>query len=269
MTKQTSKVTVNTFRQMKQNGDKISMLTAYDFTMAQILDQAGVDAILVGDSAANVMHGWPTTLPISLDLMIAHGAAVVRAVSHALVVIDMPFGSYQSNVPQAVDNAVRIMKETLADAVKIEGGVRVAEAISHITQAGIPVVGHLGLTPQSINAFGGYGLRAKEEQEAEQLLRDAQALQEAGCFALVLEKIPHQLAAQVASSLSIPVIGIGAGAQVDGQVLVAQDMLGMSDIFRPKFVRHYANIRKAITEAVQAYDSDVKNGSFPSADEQY
>ncbi len=269
MTKQTSKVTVNTFRQMKQNGDKISMLTAYDFTMAQILDQAGVDAILVGDSAANVMHGWPTTLPISLDLMIAHGAAVVRAVSHALVVIDMPFGSYQSSVPQAVDNAVRIMKETLADAVKIEGGVRVAEAISRITQAGIPVVGHLGLTPQSINAFGGYGLRAKEEQEAEQLLRDARALQEAGCFALVLEKIPHQLAAQVTASLSIPVIGIGAGAQVDGQVLVAQDMLGMSDIFRPKFVRHYANIRKAITEAVQTYDSDVKNGSFPSADEQY
>lgn len=254
---------------MKQNGDKISMLTAYDFTMAQILDQAGVDAILVGDSAANVMHGWPTTLPISLDLMIAHGAAVVRAVSHALVVIDMPFGSYQSSVPQAVDNAVRIMKETLADAVKIEGGVRVAEAISHITQAGIPVVGHLGLTPQSINAFGGYGLRAKEEQEAEQLLRDARALQDAGCFALVLEKIPHELAAQVTSSLSIPVIGIGAGAQVDGQVLVAQDMLGMSDIFRPKFVRHYANIRKSIIDAVQAYDNDVKNGSFPSADEQY
>ncbi len=266
---QPSKVTVNTFRQMKLNGDKITMLTAYDFTMAQILDKAGVDAILVGDSAANVMHGWPTTLPISLDLMIAHGAAVVRAVTHALVVIDMPFGSYQSSTTQAVDSAVRIMKETLADAVKIEGGARVADAIRQITQAGIPVVGHLGLTPQSINAFGGYGLRAKESTEAQQLLADAKTLQEAGCFALVLEKIPHDLAANVARQLSIPVIGIGAGAQVDGQVLVAQDMLGMSDIFRPKFVRHYANIRQSITDAVQAYNNDVKNGSFPSAEEQY
>ena len=268
-TKPQAKVTVNTFRQMKQKGEKISMLTAYDYTMARILDQAGVDAILVGDSAANVIHGWPTTLPISLDQMIFHGAAVVRGVNRALVVVDMPFGSYQASVEQGVNSAVRIMKETLADAVKIEGGARAADTIKRITDAGIPVVGHLGLTPQSVNAFGGYGLRAKEPAEAEQLYADALTLLKAGCFAIVLEKIPADLAASIASDIQIPVIGIGAGADVDGQVLVGQDMLGMSDMFRPKFVRQYANLRQTITHAVKAYNDDVKSGAFPSSDEQY
>ena len=268
-TKQQAKVTVNTFRQMKERGEKISMLTAYDYTMAKIIDQAGVDSILVGDSAANVMHGWPTTLPISLDQMIWHGAAVTRAVSHALVVIDMPFGSYQASVEQGVNSAVRIMKETLADAVKIEGGARVAQTIKQITQAGIPVVGHLGLTPQSVNAFGGYARRAKEQAEADQLVADARTLQESGGFSIFIEKLPASLAASVAQQVKIPIIGIGAGSQVDGQVLVGQDMLGMSDMFRPKFVRHYANIRQTVADAVKAYVADVKTASFPSPEEQY
>lgn len=264
-----AKVSVKTFARMKSEGEKIAMLTAYDYTMARILDQAGVDAILVGDSAANVMAGWPTTLPISLDQMIYHGAAVVRAVRHALVVIDMPFGSYQPGVSQGVEAAVRIMKETLADAVKIEGGVEFAPTIGAIVAAGIPVVGHLGLTPQSVNLFGGYGLRAKEEAEAEKLLSDAKVLEEAGCFALVLEKIPAVLASRVASRARIPVIGIGAGGEVDGQVLVGQDMLGMSGQFRPKFVRRYLDLGNDIAEAVRRYSADVKSGSFPSSEEQY
>lgn len=264
-----AKVSVKTFARMKSEGEKIAMLTAYDYTMAAILDQAGVDAILVGDSAANVVAGWPTTLPITLDQMIYHGAAVVRAVRRALVVIDMPFGSYQSGVRPGVEAAVRIMKETLADAVKIEGGVEVAPTIKAIVAAGIPVVGHLGLTPQSVNLFGGYALRAKEEAEAEKLLADAKVLEEAGCFALVVEKIPAVLASRVASRAKIPTIGIGAGSEVDGQVLVGQDMLGMGGQFRPKFVRRYLDLGNTIAEAVRQYAADVKSGSFPSKEEQY
>ncbi len=267
--KKDAKVTTTTFARMKREGEKISMLTAYDYTMASILDEAGVDSILVGDSASNVMAGWPTTLPISVDQMIYHGAAVVRAVRHALVVVDMPFGSYQSGIRDGVANAVRIMKETLADAVKIEGGQEMIPTIRAIVEAGIPVVGHLGLTPQSINKFGGYGLRAKDEAEAAKLRADAEALESAGCFAIVLEKVPSALAAEVAAKSSVPIIGIGAGDKVDGQVLVGQDMLGMGTMFRPKFVRHYLNLHDEIADAVRRYSADVKNGSFPNADEQY
>ena len=263
------KVTTNTFAQMKQDGRKVSMLTAYDYTMAQILDAGGVDAILVGDSASNVMAGYSTTLPITVDQMIYHGAAVVRAVQHAFVVIDMPFGSYQTGVRDAVASAVKIMKETGADAVKIEGGCEYADAIKAIINAGIPVVGHLGLTPQSIHKFGGYALRANDDKEAAKLISDARLLDEIGCFAIVLEKIPSALASKVAHEVNAVVIGIGAGADVDGQVLVGQDMLGMSTMFKPKFVRKYANLFDVISSAVAAYDKDVKNGDFPNADEQY
>ncbi len=264
-----AKVTTSTFARMKREGEKITMLTAYDYTMASILDEAGVDSILVGDSASNVVAGWPTTLPITIDQMIYHGAAVKRAAKRALVVVDMPFGSYQAGVGQGVNSAVRIMKETLADAVKIEGGVEIEATVRAIVAAGVPVIGHLGLTPQSINKFGGYGLRAKDEAEAKKLESDALALQAAGCFAVVLEKIPTKLATSVARSLSVPVIGIGAGDGVDGQVLVGQDMLGMSTMFKPKFVRRYLNLHDEIADAVRRYSADVKGGKFPSAEEQY
>ena len=263
------KVTTSTFAKMKAEGEKISMLTAYDYTMARLLDEAGVDSILVGDSAANVMAGWPTTLPITVDQMIYHGAAVARAVRYAMVVIDMPFGSYQSGVRDGVLSAARIMKETNADAVKIEGGVEIFDTLKAITTAGIPVVGHLGLTPQSIHKFGGYGLRAKDEAEAAKLISDAHKVEEAGCFAVVLEKIPAALAERVAKEITIPIIGIGAGNKVDGQVLVGQDMLGMGGQFNPKFVRKYLDLKSEIVEAVGRYVADVKSGDFPNASEQY
>lgn len=262
-------VTVQRILKMKSEGKKISMLTSYDYTMASIVDAAGVDMILIGDSASNVMAGNETTLPITLDEMIYHAKSVVKAAKHALVVCDMPFGSYQVSADEAVRNAIRIMKESGCDAVKLEGGKRLVPAISAMVDAGVPVVGHLGLTPQSIHKFGGYGLRAKEEEEAERLLADAQALQDAGCFALVLEKIPASLAAKVSAQLSIPVIGIGAGNEVDGQVLVAQDMLGMNKGFSPKFLRRYADLYTIITDAVQRYVADVKSGDYPNKEEQY
>ena len=262
-------ITVQRILKMKSEGKKISMLTSYDYTMASIVDAAGVDMILIGDSASNVMAGNETTLPITLDEMIYHAKSVVKAAKHALVVCDMPFGSYQVSADEAVRNAIRIMKESGCDAVKLEGGKRLVPAISAMVDAGVPVVGHLGLTPQSIHKFGGYGLRAKEEEEAERLLADAQALQDAGCFALVLEKIPASLAAKVSAQLSIPVIGIGAGNEVDGQVLVAQDMLGMNKGFAPKFLRRYAALYTIITDAVQRYVADVKSGDYPNKEEQY
>lgn len=262
-------ITVQRILKMKSEGKKISMLTSYDYTMASIVDAAGVDMILIGDSASNVMAGNETTLPITLDEMIYHAKSVVKAAKHALVVCDMPFGSYQVSADEAVRNAIRIMKESGCDAVKLEGGKRLVPAISAMVDAGVPVVGHLGLTPQSIHKFGGYGLRAKEEEEAERLLADAQALQDAGCFALVLEKIPASLAAKVSAQLSIPVIGIGAGNEVDGQVLVAQDMLGMNKRFAPKFLRRYADLYTIITDAVQRYVADVKSGDYPNKEEQY
>ena len=263
------KVTTNSVQEMKRNGEKISMLTGYDFTMAGIIDKAGVDVILVGDSASNVMAGHETTLPITLDQMIYHASSVVRAVERALVVVDLPFGSYQGNSKEALGSAIRIMKESGGHAVKLEGGVEVLESIKRILTAGIPVMGHLGLTPQSIYKFGTYTVRAKQEEEAQKLLDDAQALEEAGCFALVLEKIPAHLAERVAAQLQIPVIGIGAGSGVDGQVLVLHDMLGMTYEFQPRFLRRYLNLYKEINGAVAQYVDDVKTKDFPHADEQY
>lgn len=263
------KVTTHRLLEMKQRGEKISMLTAYDYSMANILDAAGIDVILVGDSASNVMAGNVTTLPITLDQMIYHGKSVMKAVKRALVVVDMPFGSYQGNSIEAVASAVKIMKETQADCIKLEGGKEVLESISRILSAGIPIMGHLGLTPQSINKFGTYAVRATEENEAKRLIDDAHLLQEAGCFALVLEKIPAKLAGQVASELEIPVIGIGAGPNVDGQVLVMHDMLGINKDFSPRFLRRYANLFDEITNAVQAYIKDVKTLDFPSEQESY
>ncbi len=263
------KVTTHRLMSMKQLGEKISMLTAYDYTMATLVDQAGIDIILVGDSASNVMAGNETTLPITVDQMIYHATSVVRAAKRALVVCDMPFGSYQINATEGVKNAIRMMKESGCDALKLEGGVEIIDTVRTIISAGIPVMGHLGLTPQSVNMFGGYGVRAKEEAEAQKLIADAHALEEAGCFALVLEKIPAALAARVASELSIPVVGIGAGGAVDGQVLVAQDMLGMNQGFKPKFLRQYANLADVITSAIQNYVQDVKDGDFPNEKEQY
>jgi 3-methyl-2-oxobutanoate hydroxymethyltransferase len=245
------------------------MLTAYDFTMARILDRSGVDVLLVGDSASNVMAGHETTLPITLDQMIYHASSVVRAVQRALVVVDLPFGSYQGNSKEALQSTIRIMKEAGAHAVKLEGGREVVESVVRILTAGVPVMGHLGLTPQSIYKFGTYSVRAREEQEAERLLEDALALQEAGCFGLVLEKIPSKLAQKVASTLSIPVIGIGAGSGVDGQVLVMHDMLGLNSEFSPRFLRRYLQLDGLVTEAVQAYIRDVRSGDFPSPAEQY
>ena len=263
------RVTTNTLGEMKQNGEKISMLTAYDYTLAKIIDGSGIDVILVGDSASNVMAGYETTLPITLDQMIYHAASVVRAVDRALVVVDMPFGSYQGNSLEALSSAIRIMKESGGHSVKLEGGSEIIESVERILTAGIPVMGHLGLTPQSIYKFGTYNVRAKEQEEAVKLLADAKLLEEAGCFALVLEKVPAQLAKKVAESINIPVIGIGAGAGVDGQVLVLHDMLGMTHEFNPRFLRRYLSLFDQITVAVQSYVSDVKSTDFPNEKEQY
>jgi 3-methyl-2-oxobutanoate hydroxymethyltransferase len=265
----TRKVTTHRFIQMKQKGEKIAMLTSYDYTMAGIVDAAGIDAILIGDSASNVMAGFSTTLPITLEQMIYHASSVVRAVKRALVVVDMPFGSYQGNAKIGLESAIRIMKESHADCVKLEGGEEVLDSVKLILSAGIPIMGHLGLTPQSINKFGSFGVRAKEEPEAEKLLRDAHLLEDAGCFSLVLEKIPAVLATRVAKELTIPVIGIGAGNGVDGQVLVAQDMFGMSKGFSPKFLRKYADLNAVMTNAVGQYVSDVKSTDFPNEQEHY
>lgn len=263
------KVTTNSVIEMKRKGEKISMLTAYDYTLAGIVDQAGVDVILVGDSASNVMAGHETTLPITLDQMIYHASSVVRAINRALVVVDLPFGSYQGNSKEALGSAIRIMKESGGHAVKLEGGIEIIESIQRILTAGIPVMGHLGLTPQSIYKFGTYTVRARQEAEAEKLITDAKALEEAGCFALVLEKIPADLAQRVAEELSIPVIGIGAGAGVDGQVLVLHDMLGMTHEFNPRFLRRYLDLYTEINTAIQAYVHDVKSLDFPNDKEQY
>ena len=262
-------VTTHRLLEMKQRGEKIAMLTSYDYSMARILDAAGIDIILVGDSAANVMAGYETTVPMTLDNMIYHGKAVARAVQRALVVVDLPFGTYQGDSKQALMSAIRIMKETEADSVKLEGGVEIIESVERILCAGIPVMGHLGLTPQSIHKFGTYTVRAKEEAEAAKLISDAHALQDAGCFALVLEKIPAALAARVASELTIPVIGIGAGGGVDGQVLVAHDMLGINQEFSPRFLRRYATIGEIMDGAFRNYIDDVKCGDFPTEKEQY
>ena len=263
------KVTTHRLIEMKQRGEKISMLTAYDYSMAKLIDQAGMDVILVGDSASNVMAGNVTTLPITLDQMIYHGKSVMKAVNRALVVVDLPFGTYQGNSKEALASAIRVMKETHADCIKLEGGAEVRESIERILCAGIPIMGHLGLSPQSINKFGTYTVRAREEAEANKLIEDAHLLEEIGCFALVLEKIPAELAARVASELTIPVIGIGAGGGVDGQVLVMHDMLGINQGFSPRFLRRYANLGEEITRAVQAYIEDVKSQDFPNEKEQY
>lgn len=263
------KVTTHRLIEMKKRGEKISMLTSYDYTTAGIVDQSGVDAILIGDSASNVMAGNVTTLPITMNQMIYHASSVVRAVTRALVVCDMPFGSYQVNCSDGVTNAIRIMKESGCDALKLEGGVEIIDTVKKILDAGIPIMGHLGLTPQSINKFGTYTVRAKEEHEAEKLISDAHALEEAGCFAIVLEKIPATLATQVASELTIPVIGIGAGGGVDGQVLVVSDMLGMTKGFSPRFLRRYADLNTVMTDAIGHYVSDVKSRDFPNDKEQY
>jgi len=263
------RVTTHILSEMKLKGEKIAMLTSYDFSMASIVDKAGVDVILVGDSASNVMAGHETTLPITLDQMIYHGASVVRAVNRALVVVDLPFGTYQGNSKEALYSSIRIMKECSADAVKLEGGREILESVNRILSAGIPVMGHLGLTPQSIHKFGTYAVRAKEEEEAAKLLEDAKMLEEAGCFALVLEKIPASLATKVAEALTIPVIGIGAGGGVDGQVLVAHDMLGITQEFSPRFLRRYHNLFAEMKGAVENYIEDVKSKDFPSEREQY
>ena len=262
-------VTTLRLTEMKQRGEKIAMLTSYDYSMAKIVDAAGVDVILVGDSAANVMAGYETTLPITLDMMIYHARSVVRAVSRALVVVDLPFGTYQGNSKVALESAIRIMKETEADAVKIEGGEEILESVNRILSAGIPVMGHLGLTPQSIHKFGTYNVRAKEEAEAEKLVRDARLFEAAGCFGIVLEKIPAALAERVSKELKVPTIGIGAGGGVDGQVLVIHDMLGISNDFSPRFLRRYADLHGVMSEAVGNYVSDVKSCDFPNEKEQY
>jgi 3-methyl-2-oxobutanoate hydroxymethyltransferase len=263
------KVTTHRLYEMKQRGEKIAMLTAYDYSMAQIIDRAGMDVILVGDSASNVMAGNITTLPITLDQMIYHGKSVVKAVRRALVVVDLPFGSYQGNSKEALASAIRVMKQTHADCIKMEGGAEIRESIQRVLCAGIPIMGHLGLTPQSINKFGTYTVRAREEAEAAKLVEDARLLEELGCFALVLEKIPADLATRVASELRIPVIGIGAGGGVDGQVLVMHDMLGINQDFSPRFLRRYADLHTVITDAVQAYIGDIKTHDFPNEKEQY
>lgn len=263
------KVTIETLRKMKMEREKIAMLTAYDYTTARMLDAGGIDTILVGDSAANVMAGHETTLPITLDQMIYHSQCVTRGIKRAFIVVDLPFGNYQSDPQKALYSAIRIMKETGANAIKLEGGEEIAESISKIVRAGIPVMGHLGLTPQSINQFGSFKLRAKEETEAEKLKRDAQLLQNLGCFSLVLEKIPKQLAQEVSESLDIFTIGIGAGAGCDGQVLVYHDFVGMNENFKPKFLRKYLNLYSEITRAVQQYVKDVKDASFPNENESY
>ena len=262
-------VTTLRLKEMKDRGEKIAMLTSYDYSMAKIVDAAGVDVILVGDSAANVMAGYETTVPITLDAMIYHARSVVRAVERALVVVDLPFGTYQGNSKMALDSALRIMKETEADAVKLEGGEEILESVERILTAGIPIMGHLGLTPQSIHKFGTYTVRAREEAEAEKLVRDARLLEEAGCFAVVLEKIPAVLAERVSKELSIPTIGIGAGGGTDGQVLVIHDMLGINKGFSPRFLRRYADLHTVMTDAVGRYVADVKSQDFPNEQEQY
>ena len=267
--KQYKRVTVKSLVEMKVANEKISMLTAYDYTMAKIVDGAGIDVILVGDSASNVMAGHETTLPITLDQMIYHASSVVRAIDRALVVVDLPFGTYQSDSKEALRSAIRIMKESGGHAVKLEGGKEIKDSIKKILNAGIPVMGHLGLTPQSIYKFGTYTVRAKEEEEAKQLLKDAKMLERIGCFAVVLEKIPAKLAKEVAESVSIPVIGIGAGADVDGQVLVLHDMIGMTHEFNPRFLRRYMNLYETMTNSIGQYVSDVKSSDFPNAEEQY
>jgi 3-methyl-2-oxobutanoate hydroxymethyltransferase len=268
-TKEIKKVTTNVLQRMKASGEKISMLTAYDYSFAKIIDNAGIDVILVGDSASNVMAGHETTLPITLDQMIYHACSVIRGINRCLVVVDMPFGSYQSNSEIALASAIRIMKETGAHAVKLEGGEEVLESVKSIVSAGVPVMGHLGLTPQSIYKFGTYNVRAKEETEANKLRRDALLLQEAGCFAIVLEKIPALLAKEVSESLSIPTIGIGAGKYCDGQVLVMHDMLGINTEFKPRFLRQYLDLYERVTDAVKNYVEDVKKKDFPNDSEQY
>ncbi len=262
---------VTTYRltEMKQRGEKISMLTSYDYSMAKIVDAAGIDVILVGDSAANVMAGYETTVPITLDMMIYHARSVTRGAQRALIVVDMPFGTYQGNSKLALDSAVRIMKETEADAVKLEGGEEILESVQRILTAGIPVMGHLGLTPQSIHKFGTYNVRAKEEAEAEKLVRDAHLLSDTGCFAVVLEKIPAALATRVTKEIPIPTIGIGAGGGTDGQVLVIHDMVGLNKGFSPRFLRRYADLHEVMTDAVTRYIADVKSGDFPNEMEQY
>lgn len=267
--KEYKRVTTKSLVDMKSNGEKISMLTAYDYTMAKIVDGAGIDVILVGDSASNVMAGHETTLPITLDQMIYHASSVVRAIERALIVVDLPFGSYQSDPKEALRSAIRIMKESGGHAVKMEGGKEVKDSIKRILNAGIPVMGHLGLTPQSIYKFGTYTVRAKEEEEALQLIEDAKMLERIGCFGIVLEKIPAKLAKQVAESVSIPIIGIGAGNGVDGQVLVLHDMIGMTHEFNPRFLRRYMNLYEDMTKAISQYVTDVKNVDFPSDSEQY
>ena len=267
--KEYKRVTTKSVVEMKANGEKISMLTAYDYTFAKLLDSAGIDVLLVGDSASNVMAGHETTLPITLDQMIYHASSVVRGVSRALIVVDLPFGTYQSDPKKALRSAIRIMKESGAHAIKLEGGKEEAESIKRIVNAGIPVMGHLGLTPQSIHQFGSFALRAKEEAEAQKLKEDAKLLEQLGCFAIVLEKIPATLAEEVAKSVHIPIIGIGAGSAVDGQVLVMQDMLGMSNEFQPRLLRKYANLQEVITNAVSHYIEDVKSVDFPNEKEQY
>ena len=262
-------VTTLRLTEMKQRGEKIAMLTSYDYSTAKIVDAAGVDVILVGDSAANVMAGYETTLPITLDYMIYHAKSVVRGVNRALVVVDLPFGTYQGNSKVALDSAIRIMKETEADAVKMEGGEEILESIERIISAGIPVMGHLGLTPQSIHKFGTYNVRAKEQAEADKLAHDAKLLEQAGCFAIVLEKIPASLAERVSESLHIPTIGIGAGRGCDGQVLVVHDMLGINKDFSPRFLRRYADLHTIMTQALENYVSDVKSRDFPNETEQY
>ena len=263
------RITTHQLQEMKNRGEKISMLTAYDYSMAKLVDEAGIDVILVGDSASNVMAGNETTLPITLDQMIYHASSVIKAVKRAFVVVDIPFGSYQGNSSEALRSSIRIMKESGAHGVKVEGGKEIKESVERILSAGVPVMGHLGLTPQSIYKFGTYTVRAKEKEEAEKLLEDAKALEEYGCFGIVLEKIPAQLAEKVANSISIPVIGIGAGGNVDGQVLVAHDMLGINKEFNPRFLRRYADLDSVIKGAVSNYVSDIKSRQFPSKEESY
>jgi 3-methyl-2-oxobutanoate hydroxymethyltransferase len=267
--KEIKKITTRTLQLMKEKGEKIAMITAYDYSFAKIFDQSSIDVILVGDSASNVMAGHETTLPITLDQMIYHAQSVVRGIERCLVVVDMPFGSYQGNSKEALNSAIRIMKETGGHSVKLEGGEEVVESVKRIVSTGIPVMGHLGLTPQSIYKFGTYSVRAKEEEEAEKVRRDALLLQEAGCFAIVLEKIPAKLATEVSSSLQIPTIGIGAGNACDGQVLVMHDMLGINNTFKPRFLRTYLNLNEQISGAVKKYIGDIKTGDFPNENEQY
>jgi 3-methyl-2-oxobutanoate hydroxymethyltransferase len=267
--KEIKRVTTKTLQEMKNNGETISMLTAYDFSMAQMVDEAGIDVILVGDSASNVMAGHETTLPITLDQMIYHASSVIRGTSRALVVVDLPFGSYQGNSKEALTSAIRVMKETGAHAIKLEGGEEVVESVKRILSAGVPVMGHLGLTPQSIYKFGTYVVRAREEEEAMKLIQDAHLLQEAGCFAIVIEKVPAKLAERVAKEVSIPIIGIGAGGGVDGQVLVLHDLLGINTEFKPRFLRTYLNLHEQIVGAIGNYVKDVKSKDFPNESESY